>query len=154
MNTTEETPHEAQQKSKKECDRCRALIHIDALKCLYCHKWRKDIAEDRKRFFTYAMIFSVSGVASVITFCAGNADGQFDTLGEWHERVATKIKVNSILGPQSVPSSEFKFSPGKFFSSFSGWALIACVIAIVWSGVLAHRARNSLERKWGSLWRL
>src|SRR5208282_4798128 len=107
MSTAEETPHGAPQESKKECEWCRELIHIDALKCPYCHKWRKDIAEDRKRFFTYAMIFSVSGVASVVTFSAGNANGQFDTPGEWHERVATKIKVNSILGPQSVPISEF-----------------------------------------------
>lgn len=161
--------------STRVCEWCATSIPEEALKCPHCTKWRKDIAEDRKQFFTHATGSVVLCVLSAIFFIGVWGDSsdqsfmrsrQFADLGEWHERVVTggkfnegsnlEIMRNAMEGREAFghPVASYEFSVRKFLSSSWGWTVIACVIAAVWGGVLARRARNSLERKTGSRWRL
>ncbi len=163
--------------STRECEWCAESIPEKALKCPHCTKWRKDIAEDRKKFFTHATGSVVLCVLSAIFFIGVWGDSsdqsfmrsrQFADLGEWHERIVTGGKFIELGAPTGEnmrklmesreafghPEVRYEFSVMKFLSSPWGWTVIACVIAAVWGGVLARRARNSLERKTGSLWRV
>jgi len=166
MNTTEEKPNETPQEPKKQCDWCRASIDNDALKCPQCGKWRKDIAEGRQTFFTNAAVgllsVFVGSIFSIIvwTNSSGNSiSAAFGNrqLGVWHERVATTSKPTEIMGtriPGTNQTVSWKFSVRKFCSSWQGWLVVACAIGAVSTLVLAGRARNNLERKTGSRWRL
>jgi hypothetical protein len=145
--------------STRACEWCAEPIPEKALKCPHCTKWRKDIAEDRKNFFTYLAAGLAWCLFSIFLFIGVWEDSsdpsimrssQFAKLGAWHKRIETPRPDYSILGPQV----RYEFSLWKFLISFWGWAVIACVIATVWCGVLARRARFSLERKTGSCWRL
>ena len=175
MSTAEETPHEAPQEQKKECDWCRELIRIDAVKCPHCHKWRKDITEDRKKHIGYCVVSMVMCLLAILLFAKVWEDSSSGELrfgehlakaGEWHERVGKEFNgndyytkmlttpVDKLKPGDYVGNAHYEFSMRKFLSSVWGWAVIGLAIGGVWLGTLARRMRNDLERKWGSRWQL
>ncbi len=152
--------------STRVCEWCAEFIPDKALKCPHCTKWRKDISEDRKKLFTNVAAFVACFLFGALLFAeewkksahpvwygpVGSAEP-----GAWHEKVVTKTKAIEIMGtpmPGTDQKVSYEFSVSKFLSSFSGWLIIVCAIGGVWGGILARSARDSLERKTGSRWRL
>ena len=134
--------------STRICEWCAESIPEKALKCPHCTKWRKDIAEDRKKFSTNTAASIVLCVLSIIFFIGvwGDSSDQsimrerpFAELGEWHERVVTGGKFSDLGAPTGAnmrklmesreafghPEVHYEFSVRKFLSSFWGWTVIA-----------------------------
>ena len=167
----------APQESNRVCDWCATSISEQALKCPHCGKWRKEIAEERGRLIGNAVctvigIIGCVGLFSIVWNDSLNhspmrfLDDHLAKSGVWHERVGTEFNASDFtrkmlttpidkLQPNNyMGNAHDEFSLGKFLSSFWGWAVIGSFICAVRCFVVAFRARTSLDRKWGSRWRL
>jgi len=141
MSTAEETPQGAPLESKKECDWCRELIRIDALKCPHCSKWRKDIQEDineQKKWKVCAIAFFVLAFSVVVGA---------ERKGVWCEDF-----LGSVFGSGDV-------SLHLFLSSYSGWFVLFCIAGFITSVVKRNHYGKSVKRKTGgslelSVWKI
>ncbi len=152
--------------STRVCEWCAESISEKALKCPHCAKWRKDIAEDRKNFFTNLaasiLLLVLDGFFFLVVWQSSSTSflPRFPEFSEvWHERVVTKSDSTEIMGIRmpgtyQTYQTTYEFSVGKFLSSWEGWFVIVLAIAGVRGSVLARRYRISLERKTGARWRL
>jgi hypothetical protein len=107
------------------CEWCRELIHIGALKCPHCTKWRKDIQKDingKINWQVMAITFVIGG--AIMGPLAGHT-------GWWDEGLSRD------------------FSLHKFLSSFSGWWVLFCTVASITSLVQTFRYERSVKRKTG-----
>jgi len=163
---------EPPKRPSRKCDWCSESISIEALKCPHCGKWRKELAEERGRCRVNAVVAGLSWIVGILIIIAvgprSQRGGSFGigppTPGEWHERVGTEFNVSDYsrkmfttpldkLHTLDMGNAHNEFSLTKFLSSVSGWSVIGCFIVAVWLFVLAFRAKNSLDRKYGSRWR-
>lgn len=123
------------------CEWCGESIPQQALRCPRCHQWRKDIAEDRVKFYmVVAMFFSL---CAVLGFYIGS------NIEQWRVR---QLKTEILPGAYGLPvlgtKEEFVgFSINKFLSDP---LIIVLGVGIIILSIVCCYYWNKISRKAGS----
>ena len=117
----------------RECESCREKIHMDAIKCPHCHRWRNDIQHDINMNLRWALSFLVPfAVAAVAIFYACSEELWWDD--------CTVFRRGDFFRD---------FSVSRFLSSLSGWIVVLCLVSLIPLGRMNNRYVRSVRRKTG-----
>jgi len=127
MSTPQETSKGTPLEAKKQCEWCRELIHVDAVKCPYCQKWRKDVQKDITKNLNWAIASIGCAVVPVL--------------------VAIGAKRDRVWQEGGTLFHSGSFSLERFLSSFEGWIVILCTVGWIVCVMNVRQTRQRVNRK-------
>jgi hypothetical protein len=116
--------------ASRECKSCKSLVPVDSVKCPHCGEWREDIKKERDLYWLWSFIT----VLPLLVFFYGYSEGW------WRGQLRLPPKPSNMLsgeglsytlmqGLASNPLGRELLTPrfdwSTFFSSLSGWLIIA-----------------------------
>jgi hypothetical protein len=121
----------------QECKFCKSLVPVDAVKCPHCGEWREDIKKERDLCWLWSFIT----VLPLLVFYYGHSEGWWrpewrpppepsnmasgdpllESLGQAFRESMARIARDPVGRKLLTP----RFDWATFFSSLSGWLIIA-----------------------------